>query len=582
MSINGKKIIYRFIPYLIILTFVTILISPQLIGHATFITADRFFHFGRFYDSLQQIKTGNYNYFQTNYSFGQCGRIINAVYGPYFAYLNGLLLWACGSWFKYEIVVDYILFLVAGMGMFRLTQKVKTPYWIGLLLSLLYLSVGILPGWLRANNFMAWGSALAPYVIMIGIEMVQNKEKPFSTIKLMLIMSLLAQIHLLSTVILAFALIPFAIIGFKNIPNKKLMIRDLALAVGGTLLLTANIWGALLEVSIHNQMALPKAFNLSSTAMRLSSHNSEHSHVLKVLAILLVLQLIYAIWHVKKNKMNFLLTVWGAFFLIISSKLMPWDSIQTILPVLGRSFQFPYRLMVAGYPLLFAGMGITVQELSNLNIKQKSNLIVQVLIYLGLGLTLFKAGQSTFKTNQKFTRIYNDPNQVVAMTSYYKMTSDPTKFWQATNSTDLGKLFILINKAEADYLPDYGKPSASFETRKAYEEHVLKKKNSYIHYVKNGNLYLKWYAKKTNKRYLPLILYSESSLILNGQELKKTKVSNVGTPLIQEEKGWNIARLSFKCPESFKLCIIVSLVSWILMLFYGIRMWIKRYVKKDI
>ncbi|EEJ75641.1 hypothetical protein HMPREF0492_1665 [Lactobacillus acidophilus ATCC 4796] len=69
---------------------------------------------------------------------------------------------------------------------------------------------------------------------------------------------------------------------------------------------------------------------------------------------------------------------------------------------------------------------------------------------------------------------------------------------------------------------------------------------------------------------------------MNGQELKKIKVSNVGTPLIQEKKGWNIARLSFKCPESFKLCIIVSLVSWILMLFYGIRMWIKRYVKKDI
>ncbi|WP_240534360.1 hypothetical protein [Lactobacillus acidophilus] len=183
---------------------------------------------------------------------------------------------------------------------------------------------------------------------------------------------------------------------------------------------------------------------------------------------------------------------------------MPWDSIQIILPVLGRSFQFPYRLMVAGYPLLFAGMGITVQELSNLNIKQKSNLIVQVLIYLGLGLTLFKAGQSTFKTNQKFTRIYNDPNQVVAMTSYYKMTSDPTKFWQATNSTNLGKLFILINKAEADYLPDYGKPSASFETRKAYEEHVLKKKNLYIHYVKNGNLYLKWYAKKLIKGIYPL------------------------------------------------------------------------------
>lgn len=582
MDVPSKKIRYYLVPYLIIFIYITLLISPQLIDHATFITADRFFHFGRFYDSFQQIKTGNYNYFQTNYSFDECGRIINAVYGPYFAYLNGLLLWVCGSWFRYEIVLDYLVFMIAGMGMFRLTQKVRTPYLPGLILSLLYLSVGILPGWLRANNFMAWGSALAPYVIMIGIEMVQNKEKPISTIRLMLIMSLLAQIHLLSTVILALALIPFTIIGFINTSHKKLMIRDLALAIGGTILLTANIWGALLEITLHNQMAFPKAFKLSKTAMHLSSYNSEHSHVLTILAVLIFLQVIYATLHFKKNKLNFLLTTWGLFFLIISSRLIPWSTIQTALPVLSRSFQFPYRLMVAGYSLLFAGMGITLRELSSLNVKEKSNLIIQGLVYLGLGLTLFKAAQSTFMTNQKFTRIYNDPNRVVAMTSYYKITSDPTKFWKATNSTDLGRIFGLVDKAEADYLPDYGKPSASSKIRKIYQSHILKRKNLYVHYVRNGNLYLKWYAKKSGKRYLPLILYSESSLTLNGEKLKKIKVSDVGTPLIRDKKGWNIARLSFNVPVSFNICIVISLISWMLMLFYGIRIYWKDNMKKDI
>lgn len=562
-------------PYIMIMIVTTLLISPQLINHATFLTSDRLFHFSRFYDALQQIQTGNYNYFQMNYSFGESGRVINAAYGPFFAYLNGLILGICRSWFVYAIVMDYIVYLIAGMGLFRLARKVQTPYWTSILLSIVYLTIGILPGWLRANNFMAWGSALAPYVIILGIDMVQNKQKPISVIKLMLVMSLLAQIHLLSTIILTIALVPFAIIGFINTPNKKEMVKDLALAIGGTLILTANVWGALLELTIHNQMALPKAFKLSSTAMRLSYKRSEHSHLLISLSILFVLQLIYASANCKRNKLNFLLTIWGMVLLLLASKLMPWSVIQHSVPMLSRSFQFPYRLTVAAYPLLLAGMGITISELvSNRKLK-----LLQPILYLCLAIVAVQASLATLRTNGHFTNIYNNPKRVIAITTYSYAVSDRVKFRDATHSDDLGQLLTLFDKSQADYLPDDGRPSHSSSIRKQYQNEVLNQANNYVHYVKNGNLYLKWHSSKSGRHYLPLVMYQESSLKVNNKNIDPIKLSNVGAPLIKDKKGWNVAELSFRMPTGLYLCIFGSLIAWIILLLYGIRMLYKKQTR---
>ena len=41
---------------------------------------------------LLQLKNGNFSYFLSLYGFQQSGRIVNALYGPFFAYLQGGLI----------------------------------------------------------------------------------------------------------------------------------------------------------------------------------------------------------------------------------------------------------------------------------------------------------------------------------------------------------------------------------------------------------------------------------------------------------------------------------------------------------
>ena len=88
MKVKCKKVLNWALPYLAIATMIYIIMYPQLISHGVILGTDSIFHFNRFYDTAKQIQQGSWSYFQSNFSFQQSGRVINAVYGPLFAYLN--------------------------------------------------------------------------------------------------------------------------------------------------------------------------------------------------------------------------------------------------------------------------------------------------------------------------------------------------------------------------------------------------------------------------------------------------------------------------------------------------------------
>ncbi|WP_231496658.1 hypothetical protein [Enterococcus gallinarum] len=79
-----------------------LLLLPQLFGRGLILGSDAVFHFNRFYETSQQIKEGNYQYFLSIYGFQQSGRIVNALYGPFFAYFQGILVLISRSWFQYN------------------------------------------------------------------------------------------------------------------------------------------------------------------------------------------------------------------------------------------------------------------------------------------------------------------------------------------------------------------------------------------------------------------------------------------------------------------------------------------------
>ena len=113
-----------------------------------------------------------------------------------------MLLLLVRNWFNFQILVIFIVFLITGIGMYRLALKAKVNEVIAILLAVLYLQFGIVAGILRFN-FMAWGAALAPYAMMQVLYMIEDKKRPIHWLSLALIMALIAQVHLLSTIFIA-------------------------------------------------------------------------------------------------------------------------------------------------------------------------------------------------------------------------------------------------------------------------------------------------------------------------------------------------------------------------------------------
>ena len=111
-NLNKITGIDYFIPVIFILLLTTVFLLPQLVSKVGISEPDTIFHFGRFYDTAQQIKNHNFSYFQMNYGMGTNGRIVNAFYGPFFAYFLGGLVLISKSWFQFEIMLVYLLFLI--------------------------------------------------------------------------------------------------------------------------------------------------------------------------------------------------------------------------------------------------------------------------------------------------------------------------------------------------------------------------------------------------------------------------------------------------------------------------------------
>ncbi len=59
------------IPVIFTLLLTTVFLLPQLVSKVGISEPDTIFHFGRFYDTAQQIKNHNFSYFQMNYGMGQ-------------------------------------------------------------------------------------------------------------------------------------------------------------------------------------------------------------------------------------------------------------------------------------------------------------------------------------------------------------------------------------------------------------------------------------------------------------------------------------------------------------------------------
>lgn len=553
-----NKIIDYLIPIILSLVIATVLIWTELTTRSGLTLDDTAFHFHRFYDTYQQIQNHNFSYFQMNYGMGESGRIVNALYGPFFAYLMGSLLLFCSSWLRFQILITYLIFLVGGLGIYRLSRKIKLSQVVSSIVTTLFLTTGYIAYWPRSNAFNSWGAVLIPFVLIQGINLLNNHKKRFSWISLGIVMAIVAQIHLLSTFFSILALIPFFIYGLVLSENKRQMWIDVFKAVGLFIVLTANVWGAFLLLYPTNQMASPIDYSPVLTAVNLSvaGTSTMWTSITEVTLLLFIVQLIYVIFNFKSSKLNTFVTLEGIVFLYLSSNLFPWQFVKDTLPAVTGYLQFPNRFTVVAYPLLFLGIGLTLNEL----IKSHGKKLGMIASALAIVVVLFNVRADFNEINNNIT--YNK-----GITSNAKEMKEKG-------------LAPYINKVEInspDYLPVRKKIKSSDITGMLMS--MSPQKNNFEQRaLSNGRLELTWKDSTSKVTTLPIFIYKQSELSLNSKVIKP-KVNEIGMPQVQSRKGKNTAILSFKTPTWFTILLYISILSWALLIIYGVFRWVK-IVKK--
>lgn len=599
-------------PYLVIIAATYLLLELQLNNRAVILDIDTLFHYNRFNDLAEQFRTGKISYFQSNFGFEQSGRVINALYGPFFAYINGFLVFILGSWYKYQLTSDFIICIIAGSGMYLLAQKCKANKLISTMIAVFYINIGGVQTWFDHTNLMGWGAAFAPFVFIEGVNMLQNEEKPVRWIRLMLIMSIVAQTHLLSTILFAIALIPFAIIAFVKTKYKKQLLISLAKAIVGTLFLTANVWGSLLLILKTNNISPTLSHQLASNALVIDGYGTLRNTILKTTLALIILQVVYTIFTWKKSSINLIVTLEGAVFLFLSSSIIPWKFIQNKAPFLTNYLQFPHRLLIAAYPLILLGISLTLTELKDQSIIKKVAIcMVGFAIIENYAANYSRLVQRTSFNHRtvykvKSKKYYTGKNmyeqekyydlvhglhgkyqangikntdqgnlyvKVATRGHYYKNTLDLGEVWRITHyAVKRGELFSTIIKVNPDYLPTYHKKLLGAAVDYYYIEKVIKpyssKKFSY-QVLNGGKLKLEWNSKTDGNISLPIIMYRQSRLTLNGKVVDP-KLGYIGTPTVKQSLGKNVAILQFISPIWFKILFMLTIVSWGLLLGYGI------------
>lgn len=561
-----EKYFRELLPYSLIFLVIIATLYVQIAVHSTNMGADNYFHFARFYDIKAQLMTGKFNWFQTNFTFEQTGKVINALYGPLFAYLNGMLLLVAKTWYQYEVITNILLNFIAAIGMYKLAQKVKAPKNVSVILALLYINTGMVPSWIEGMNFSAWGGVFIPYLLIQVVNLLEDKEKPIHVVGLMTCISLIANTHLLSTLLIVLVLAPVVLISFIKTQDKKSFIIDLLKVAVGTIILTASVWGGLLVIYSQNTIATPYSVNMGMFTIHLSHFQAFRQFIFPSALLLFTGQFIYAVLHCKKQFNNFVVTFIGYCFLLIGSKwFLDWNWIQMKLPIISGIFQFPFRLTSVAYPLILLGLAYTFAT----NAKQKKSYKEWNYAVIFSIFVMVQACFSTYKVVLDTAQGQNGENSISLVTQM-RYSPDYVKKWTQSQTG----IFDLYENAQPDYLP-LNKKMPSRVVVEKYRA-ILAVRKKYQHIVnRDGSLTLRWRAKKQKKVTLPLVMYKQSRLIVNGKKKNKINQNDIGAPIIVQKKGENTVNLKFMVPLWFNILLAINILGWIVLIGYYAR---KKYL----
>lgn len=563
---NGKKLL----PLGGIFLGACLLLLPQLYTHQMLLGSDSIFHYNRFYDTYMQLKEGNFQYFISMYGFQSSGRIVNALYGPIIAYINGFLLLLGKTWFNYQVLSDLVVYLLAGSSLYYLLRRAKVRVDLSLFLALFYMTTYAIQYWVQNQAFSGWAAALLPLSLVPVVTFVTKKE--VNVLELACCTALITQTHFLTSLFVIMAYIPAFLYAFWQSKTRGRLLKRLFQAIGLFLLLTANIWGSMLEIYQGDHLLRPFINkNMASTAIALTSYrlgNWLAPFGIIIFSVLLIFWLLGG-WK-KLSPLSRLVSLEALTFLILSSRLLPWQWLSTHIPFVSL-LQFPFRFFVPYTVLLLLALGTFANELA----LKKQKIVVGgalVITLLGMGQT----AQILFKE----LAVWSEPTNFMYEKNTTFTQSDPEKIKQAFYSHDLSLGLEYVQKSTPDYLPVH---TDTIDPRKVhgyrrYHAQVISKEALFNKAVKNNKLIITWQADANEQRQVPVFIYRNTKLVLNGRPLAKEQLTYtwIGAVMLKQRKGFNKLEVTYAENKLTLTTLWLTGLSWGICGLIGLKRKIRR------
>ncbi|MHC5267931.1 hypothetical protein ACYSNO_01900 [Enterococcus sp. LJL98] len=548
-KMSEKNGFYRL--WLIILAFFFVL--PQYLTKSMIVGSDIIFHFNRFYDVSQQIEQHNFQYFMNQYGFQQSGRIVNALYGPLMAYIHGGLVWLSSSWFVYQMLANFLLFVLAGNCMYFLLKKCTIKKQKAFYLSVLYMTSFSIIYWVSRQGFTSWGAAVFPLCLVPIVDLFE--EERFPPIKVGFLMALIFQIHLFSSVLLL--IVYFVCYGFlffkKPQVRKQLLIQGI-LSVGLFFTLTLNVWYGFWTLYRGNELLSP--FVNRSMYKNTTTFRSVYWLVTPVALFPLLLFYLRKICKDWKQLADFdrAIASVGLVFLILSTNLVPWKFLAGKNWTIIETIQFPFRFFVPFTVLLLVFIGRN----GRLVLKRQD----WTLSFLRM-MTFLAVIQLSVTTLSAYHQWQTAEKPVRASRHTHLFSESRDEMTSSFFQTDKSKTLALIQKSTPDYLPIYQENGLNKYNQ--YKVLVIDQNESekFTKEVVDGKLIVSWEATAGEEVHLPVVVYERTKVVYNQKEREhqELNLTDIGTPILLSEAGVNQLELSDPSSRVLLICIFIPFLT---------------------
>ncbi|MGX7049845.1 hypothetical protein ACWN56_01275 [Weissella viridescens] len=548
----------------------------MILNHTAIMGVDSYFQNNRIYEAAMQIKHGNFS-FMNLYSFQQSGRIVNEVYSPLLGYVFGALLLVTGTWFKFEVLVNGILFFAAGTTAYFAARKLRVPLKISIATAVIFMTSISIYGYIFGGTWRAFALALVPLLVIPMVNFYNRDWSMRAMLSLSVIVAAILQAQLLTMMLaLPFLVVPFIVGWLKTSHKVQALVRCIMAAVVA-LVLSLNVILPYLELVKQNTLLPPVSMNLQNGTMDLIIPNSDRLDCTLISFILyLAVAGMIMFWH-KIQPIEKIITIIAIIYILLGSSLVPWQTINEQFPALRNFLQMPTRLSIIGVPLLMIG---TAAIYTNIYRANRSEVLKQVVSFVTIVMSIMAVMSLLVTFNKRVLDYRNSDvsiakglettdNVLVVRDDNGKKLNAITDLQPALHSHDLSKLITVIDRVTPDYLPVKVADYSQVNYYQAYRKEIAEQRTDYQHVVKpNGVLELRWQAEKSGTQNVPAVAYYRTKVKLNNHEIKPSqrKISDVGSLKVDQKQGDNVLSLQYVPAKSTMFGVLLATLSWVVAL----------------